>query len=147
MQTNKFWNKVNKGDKHQCWDWLGAKTAQGYGQLVRGGERLYAHRYSFQLANPSLDSPSVVRHRCDNPTCCNPHHLIEGTRVDNARDMYQRGRASERRGTRGKLTESQAILVLTDSRRIIDIARDLGVTHSCISRIKRGLNWAHLRTK
>ena len=35
----------------------------------------------------------IVRHTCDNPRCCNPHHLILGTRKDNTADMISRGRA------------------------------------------------------
>jgi hypothetical protein len=85
-----------------------------------------------------------VRHRCDNPSCCNPHHLKGGSRADNVKDMYQRGRAEDRRGTRSKLTEAQAKAALNDPRKISTIAKELGVTHSCISRIKRGLNWTHL---
>lgn len=36
----------------------------------------------------------MARHTCDNPPCCNPRHLIEGTFADNSRDASGRHRLS-----------------------------------------------------
>lgn len=33
-----------------------------------------------------------ICHTCDNPPCCNPMHLFEGTRLDNVHDMRAKGR-------------------------------------------------------
>ena len=35
----------------------------------------------------------VMRHTCDNRMCISPAHIIIGTRMDNIRDMIERGRA------------------------------------------------------
>ncbi|WP_349981012.1 hypothetical protein [Shimia sp. SDUM112013] len=35
-----------------------------------------------------LDCGTVVRHRCHNPLCCRPKHLIEGVLADNKRDDW-----------------------------------------------------------
>jgi hypothetical protein len=34
----------------------------------------------------------VIRHKCDNPACCNIEHLEIGTPLDNVNDMIERGR-------------------------------------------------------
>ena len=38
--------------------------------------------------------PEVVRHKCDNPRCINPDHLLGGTQQDNVNDAISRGRQS-----------------------------------------------------
>ena len=73
---SRFWSKVDKsGD---CWNWTGAKNANGYGLLtfwIDGKAILRgAHRISKQLAGESIDSMHV-HHECHNPKCVNPAHL------------------------------------------------------------------------
>ena len=43
----------------------------------------------------------VTRHSCDNTICCNPHHLLHGTALDNSRDMMERGRWRWKNGQHG----------------------------------------------
>jgi len=42
--------------------------------------------------SPPIPDGHVVRHRCDNPPCINPEHLITGTQGQNIQDMIDRGR-------------------------------------------------------
>ena len=78
--------------------WLGNKTAQGYGQLVYEGEKLYAHRVSYSLAylnGEPIPEVLVVRHRCPNGPrvdCVRPSHLELGTYADNSADTVIDGR-------------------------------------------------------
>ena len=78
--------------------WLGNKTAQGYGQLVYEGEKLYAHRVSYSLAylnGEPIPEDLVVRHRCPNGPrvdCVRPSHLELGTYADNSADTVIDGR-------------------------------------------------------
>lgn len=97
----RFWSKVNKssgsyGDDGtyptECWEWVGAKMTQGYGQLRINGKHRLAHRVVFELDGRSLSSEECVLHKCDNRSCVNPDHLRIGTRRDNARDAYSKGR-------------------------------------------------------
>lgn len=79
-----------------CWNWKGA-TAAGYGRFKRKGKVLAAHRYAWEWVNGPVPPGRIVRHKCDNPRCCNPDHLEVGTYRDNVADMVARGRAAWQR--------------------------------------------------
>lgn len=94
---DRFHRKVDRSaGPDQCWPWTGEKHVHGYGLLAvySGGHRrrLLAHRVAFVLAGGELGPLDVVRHRCDNPLCCNPRCLESGSQADNIRDAIDRGR-------------------------------------------------------
>lgn len=84
------------GGPEACWPYTGPRTRHGYGAMeVRedGARRLYlAHRVAYAVEVGPIPEGRYVRHRCDNPPCCNPRHLLLGTQQDNMDDMWQRGR-------------------------------------------------------
>jgi hypothetical protein len=90
--ADRFWSKVDIGSHEECWPWLAFKH-KGYGRYKDNNKNVRAHRYSFFLANGFY--PPVVMHTCDNPTCVNPAHLLEGTQALNAQDMVAKGRHVE----------------------------------------------------
>jgi hypothetical protein len=73
VKVIRFWAKVQKGDG--CWEWLGNKTAAGYGQIVQERKRVYAHRFSYVIEHGEIDSSLVIDHLCKNPGCVRPSHL------------------------------------------------------------------------
>lgn len=89
----------------ECISWPYSKNTLGYGSTAYKGKAWLAHRLAYQLRHGEV--PSLLRHTCDNPSCINHAHLVEGTHVDNMRDMVERGRQcmGERRAT--KLTAEQ----------------------------------------
>jgi hypothetical protein len=84
-----FWEKVNKTSG--CWLWTGAFTEKGYGVAWDGKRTQKAHRVSYMLKHGRMPTQCVL-HKCDVPNCVNPDHLFVGTRLENNRDMIQKGR-------------------------------------------------------
>lgn len=85
-------------------------------------------------------------HLCDNTVCMNPEHLRLGTPLDNSRDMTSKGRQLKGVDNRGgvKLNEIDVIAIREDKRTLREIAKDYGVSHSIVYKIKRGELWKHV---
>lgn len=80
-----------------CWLWLGARTVYGYGQLKVDGRTISTHRVAYLAVNGEIPRGKVIRHTCDESSCCNPSHLIVGDHEDNVQDIVDRGRHKTRR--------------------------------------------------
>ena len=93
---DRFWMKVNRGDK--CWEWLASKCGTGYnkglgyGQFGKGRNTWYAHRVSWVIAYGEIPEGLYVCHHCDNQSCVRPDHLFLGTALENTRDCFAKGR-------------------------------------------------------
>lgn len=91
-----FWSGVKKSSKNKCWLWQRAISKQGYGTLSRNRLPFGAHRMAWILTNGEIPNGLFVCHRCDNPPCCNPHHLFLGTHKDNMVDRQNKGKYPNR---------------------------------------------------
>lgn len=96
-----FWPKVGIiDDDTSCWEFLKAtrKRIRGnYGVVSminpatgRQGS-VNAQRVAFYLVHGYM--PVIGRHDCDNPPCCRPRHIRDGTIAENNRDKAIRRRA------------------------------------------------------
>ena len=156
MEVTKEWvgrfNAKHAPDENGCWVWFGARLPKGYGiikiPLTRRQE--YAHRLSWLIHRGEIPVGEYVLHRCDNPRCVNPSHLFLGDAKANQQDMKTKGRHLY--GERNVM----AVLTAPDVRKIKaligtggfsqeDIASMFGVAQVTISRIARGLRWAHIK--
>jgi hypothetical protein len=96
----RFWPKVQIGRLDECWLWMAARDANGYGLFLTGsrtdGSRYaaLAHRVAYEFGYGGTDGLCVLHH-CDNPPCCNPQHLFLGTLGDNSADRDLKGRQSK----------------------------------------------------
>ena len=104
------------------------------------------HRYIYEKFYGAIPENLIVRHKCDNPKCCNPLHLELGTRLENNRDRVVRNRSAkgERHG-RAKLTEKDVIEIYKNNTlKVTQLARLYNVKHAHIYKIKRKLIWTDL---
>jgi hypothetical protein len=94
------WKWIDVRAANDCWNWLGVKTPKGYGEFCMEYKKYRAHRVVYSMFNPSMDfrlsafnkNSRLVLHKCDNPSCCNPSHLFEGTQRENILDRDSKGR-------------------------------------------------------
>jgi hypothetical protein len=145
----RFWSKVDIGDPDACWLWR-AGAAGGYGIISRNGRIARAHRVSWEFANRRQSKAEVIRHVCDNPLCCNPAHLMEGTKADNRNDMVERGRGRFLRGEElpfSKLTEDHVLDMreaFASGESKSALARRFGVGWTTVYQVVRGDTWSHV---
>lgn len=105
----RFWEYVDIQGPDDCWEWTRGKSS-GYGRVGMGGRRVeYSHRYAFFLTHGRWPE-GVVMHSCDNPPCCNPAHLSEGTHKENLQDMARKRRHGSCRVTRRGLVVIRQML-------------------------------------
>lgn len=141
-------DRIEVRERDECWRWTGNKTVAGYGKISLKGEHLvYAHRMVFSILIGSIPEGLEIRHKCDNPICCNPFHLLPGTHHDNMMDKMRRGRANipsgDRQGQR-KLSSHQIPeirLLHRNGIRKAEIARRFNVAHSTIRAVIDGMTW------
>lgn len=143
-------------DATGCWEWSGARSKAGYGQLRINNTVVYAHRAAYEAFIGAIPEGLFVCHHCDNPACFNPAHLFVGTQADNLRDMARKGRGQGRCGVgknRGQRNGSSK-LTPDDVRRIRQLAADgvtnrdvaamFGISASAVSLIKHHHRWGHV---
>src|SRR5580765_367213 len=90
-RKERFWAKVAVGAEEGCWPFMGFRDRRGYGRFSMGdASPESAHRVAFFFIYGRW--PEQVNHKCDNPPCCNPNHLYEGTQSQNIQDSWNRNR-------------------------------------------------------
>src|SRR5262245_21355467 len=93
--VHRFWTKVQRASRDQCWIWTGSLTKSGGYEQLACSRRLgpiRANRLPRELHYGAIPDGICVLHECDTPACVNPAHLFLGTRGDNCRDMGRKKR-------------------------------------------------------
>lgn len=154
-----FWAKVDRSG--ECWLWQGGLDKDGYGKfqvtLSRAGlpprahtpqRHVRAHHFAYELAHGAPVFGALLMHSCDNPRCVRPEHLRIGTPAENYADSARKGRNTRgERNARAKLTAESVRAIragLAAGARLVDLARQHGVTATTILGIARGRIWKHV---
>lgn len=128
-----------------CIQWMGSKVHGDYGRLRVNQNRVRAPRFAFFLRHGRLPSKHVL-HVCDNPSCVNPDHLLEGSDLDNSRDSVSKLRhAYGERNGRSVLTTEQVRYIKKHHvfRKVTAgmLADQLGVKKGTVKAVISGANW------
>ena len=147
----RVWSKVEYGGRG-CWEWTGYTNMAGYGVVTAtGGRPLLATRVIWHLIHGEW--PTMACHHCDNPRCCRPSHLYNGTSRSNTDDRILRGRT---RFVTHHGEESHLAKLTADTVRAIRtryaaggisqdaLAAEYGLIQAHVSRIIRRVAWAHV---
>ncbi len=155
----RFWVKVQKSDG--CWLWIGAGAkfnGERYGTLNYRGRHYGAHQIAWIITHGVIPDSQYVLHTCDNKLCVRPDHLFLGTQIDNIKDMVSKGRSRMQsqpwtilRGSQQNQAKLSEIDVLEIKKSLSNgiqksvLAKQFGVSHSCISSIAFGRRWKHVK--
>jgi len=94
--------------------------------------------------------PKLVMHKCDNPKCINPNHLIGGTPKENSKDMMKKKRQAFgiKNGGGVKLNDNKAKQIKQLLKRkkmtLQSIADKFKVSKRTVLFIKQNKHWKHV---
>jgi hypothetical protein len=124
-------------------------TKRGCVIIRKGNKRTNLHRAIYEENFGDLGPNEVVRHKCDEPSCCEITHLEKGTTQDNINDKVSRDRQ-----TKGVLVNT-AILSEEDVKEIkialirgssrVTLSKIYNVSPLTIRDIEIGKSWKHIK--
>lgn len=138
--------KARTYDDGGCWIWTGSNNGAGHPKLQNGSAR----RKVWELSKSAPQKHLVISVTCGNALCLNPDHLMCTTkavvsRISNARTSVKlRRSASSAKANRvklGKITMEIAREIRSSDKQGKDWAKELGVSVSLVSHVRRGRSW------
>lgn len=150
--SERLWAKVQKCKADECWPFLGSRNEHGYGSIWDAGKLKKAHTVAYELVHGPVSEGLCVLHHCDNPPCCNPRHLFQGTKKQNSQDAEAKGRLYHHWPKYGpehpcyRIIPEVRAAIRADTRPHRAIAAAYGISKTQVGRIKReadtaGGNW------
>jgi hypothetical protein len=159
------WNKMNYDphklkrifdtinyEENNCWLWTGYVNRNGYGMTsFDKKQHVLVHRLIFECYNGPIRKEDIIRHRCNNPPCCNPDHLLLGTVQDNVDDRVRENRSAVgSKNNRAILSEEDIYQILSgiESDEYISIRQIVNlypiITRKAIESLLNGKTWMHV---
>jgi DNA-binding CsgD family transcriptional regulator len=119
------------------------------------GRQMLAHRASWILHFGPIPEGegshgTVVMHKCDNPLCVNPAHLMLGTQLQNIKDMDSKERGNRiglapKTGTQHAnhvFDKEQVLAIVSSTKTNGELAAEYGVSKHSIKRLRCGKTYA-----
>jgi hypothetical protein len=159
MRKNNFYRPITfaeilrncKVTNEGCLEWQSAHNLKGYGVMRRNKKiGLVTRQVMHILYGFELDSALLVRHKCHNPPCVNPEHLLIGTHKDNTRDaVLARRHNYGEKVPQAKLTEATVVEIFRLRKqgllfREIAAQLDVKVDTNTLSAVVRRQTWRHV---
>lgn len=133
-----------------------SKDDCGYTRIMRNGKHDRLFRVIYELNYGNIPNGMLIRHKCDNPSCCNIEHLEIGTVKDNVQDMIERGRDAYRKpkpnicgvkNKANKLSEEDVKKIYLSNKGYNSLGKQFNVSKTTIRLIKKKLMWKWLTDK
>ena len=122
----------------------------GYTRIMINNKHERLFRVIYENKYGKIPKGFVIRHKCDNPSCCNINHLEIGTPKDNVRDMIERKRdcyhkpnfsCRGEKSINNKLSESQVKEIYITKGRNKEFCNKFNISKQLIWRIRNKLDW------
>jgi hypothetical protein len=85
---DRFWSKIERKNRSQCWLWTKGVNGNGYGTFTIGSRSTQktwdVHRFAFLISVGTPPEGFVLDHLCATKLCVNPSHLQPVTRETNS---------------------------------------------------------------
>jgi len=135
-----------------CMIWTKSLDVDRYGiySYIENGVRKThrAHRFSYELNYGPISPGKMIRHLCNNRSCINPKHLIEGTHAENMKDVALSDIQKGSNHSKAKLNEKQVLkikkMLIENRLSYAEIAKQFSVSKETISAIKNNRSWQWL---
>jgi hypothetical protein len=83
--VDRFEAQIVPSEDGDCWLWIGAVSASGYGNFKAAGRQTSPHRWSYEYHIAEIPAGLTLDHLCRVKVCVNPYHLEPVSRGENTR--------------------------------------------------------------
>lgn len=127
------------------------KDNDGYTRICINGKPDRLFRYVYEQKYGKIPKGMLIRHKCDNTSCCNINHLEIGTPYDNVhdmidrhRDVYKIGKCFGTKNGASKLNEEQVKEIYLSNLSNSILSKIYNVSRRNISCIRNKKTWKWL---
>lgn len=129
------------------------KDKDGYTRIRYKGKHERLFRILYSEKHGDIPKGVLIRHKCDDPACCNVNHLEPGTSKDNVEDMIKRGRSKYNEpkpwlngvnNQQSVLCDEEVVCIFKSQLSNRQLSKQFNVSKTTISNIKNKKYWTWL---